>query len=39
MHEFRHRRRHQADPIFVVLDLLGDTDTHDFLPGSVKEKV
>src|SRR3546814_18074680 len=29
--EFAHRERRQADPIFVILDFLGNTHTHHIL--------
>jgi hypothetical protein len=33
---FTHRRRRQADAVFVLLDFLGDADAHDrFLCQSV----
>jgi Lrp/AsnC ligand binding domain len=33
--ELAHRRRHQADPVLVDLDLCGDADAHAELPGNV----
>jgi hypothetical protein len=29
MNQFRHRGWHEADPVFVVLDLFGDADVHE----------
>jgi hypothetical protein len=29
---FTHRRRRQADPVFVLLDFLGHADAHDLSP-------